>query len=317
MWYDLTLQMQGIDRHLQELQKVLEDFEQVKLSPDIRTRVRALLPAFESLRELGKSLVPKGLSVSARDRLLSYFLAYPRTILNEKELALVAGISEWARRVRELRVQFGWRIITGVTAREMLTEEDLPEDDIDLGALNPSDYVLLDTFQDRDAAHRWNIANEIRKGPGGGREKILKYLRANVGKPVTGEELSYVAKSSEWARRTRELRTEEGWPITTKMSGNPSLPIGAYVLELDRQAPPHDRHIPEGVRRVALRRDKYACRNCGWSYDRWNPADPRFLELHHLVHHARGGSNELDNLLTYCNICHDEVHRLDKNHPPL
>ena len=306
--------MDQTDRHLQELQKVLESFEQAKLSPDIRTRVKALIPAFDSLRELGKSLVPKGLSISARDRLLSYFLAYPRTVLGEKELALVAGISEWARRVRELRVQFGWRIITGVTARQMQTEDDLSEDDIDLGALSPSDYVLVDPTQDRDAAHRWNLANEIRKGSGGGREKILKYLRANVGKIVTGEELSYVARSSEWARRARELRTEEGWPISTKMSGNPSLPVGAYILEFDRQAPAHDRHISEPVRRQALRRDDYACRKCGWSHDRWNAADPRFLELHHVVHHVQGGSNELDNLITYCNICHDEVHRLDKDH---
>ncbi|HUZ17819.1 MAG TPA: HNH endonuclease, partial [Spirochaetia bacterium] len=278
--------MDQTDRHLQELQKVLESFEQAKLSPDIRTRVKALIPAFDSLRELGKSLVPKGLSISARDRLLSYFLAYPRTVLGEKELALVAGISEWARRVRELRVQFGWRIITGVTARQMQTEDDLSEDDIDLSALSPNDYVLLDPTQDREAAHRWNLANEIRKGSGGGREKILKYLRANVGKIVTGEELSYVARSSEWARRARELRTEEGWPISTKMSGNPSLPVGAYILEFDRQAPAHDRHISEPVRRQALRRDDYACRKCGWSHDRWNAADPRFLELHHVVHHV-------------------------------
>ncbi|MEX2578619.1 MAG: hypothetical protein WD342_06140 [Verrucomicrobiales bacterium] len=79
-----------------------------------------------------------------------------------------------------------------------------------------------------------------------------KLLVENVGKSVTGEELSYVANSTEWARRTRELRTEEGFPISTKMSGNPSLPVGVYVLEQDRQTPKHDRHIPEPVRRQAI-----------------------------------------------------------------
>ena len=137
-------------------------------------------------------------------------MSYPRVIINEKELAVVAGISEWARRVRELRVEFGWKIITGMTVSQMVRVDEMNSNEIDLSQLAANDYVLIDTIQDRDAAHRWNVANEIRKGPGGSKQKILAYMRANVGKQVTGEELSYVAQSSEWARRTRELRTEEG-----------------------------------------------------------------------------------------------------------
>lgn len=300
------------DDLLKELRQVLQRFERSDFEGDVRARVNALVPAFEKLRELGKSLIPEGLSLSARDRLLSYFRLYPRTVLHEKELAVVAGISEWARRVRELRVQFGWRIITGMTARSMIDEMELETDDLDVDDLSPSDYVLLDTAQDRDAAHRWNIANAIRKAGRGSRERILRYLRENVGIPVTGEELSYVAQSSEWARRTRELRTEDGWPISTKMSGNPALPVGVYLLEQDRQAPAHDRHISDSTRRAALRRDDYRCRRCGWSHDLWNPSDPRFLELHHVIHHAKGGTNALENLITYCNVCHDEIHALDK-----
>lgn len=297
---------------IDRLREVLRDFETTASDGDTRTRVRALVPAFDALRELGKSVVPKGLSLSARERLLAYFLAYPRTVLEEKELALVAGISEWARRVRELRVEFGWKIITGMTAKSMLEESELSTNDIDLYYLGPKDYVLLDTTQDRDAAHRWNLANAIRKAGGGSRDKILRYLRGNVGRAVTGEELRYVAQSSEWARRARELRTEEGWPISTKMSGNPSLAVGEYVLEEDRQAPSHDRKIQDSTRRAALLRDGYQCQRCGWSHDLWNASDPRFLELHHVVHHVEGGSNEIDNLITYCNVCHDEIHKLDK-----
>ena len=297
---------------LSELRSVLVDFEKASGHMEIRKRVLALVPVFESVRELGKSLIPNGLKLSARDRLLTYFLAYPRIVLGEKELALVAGISEWARRVRELRVQFGWKIITGMTAKQMFIEEEIEESDIGLENLSPDDYVLLETEQDRDASHRWHVANEIRKSSAGSKDKILKYLRTNVGKAVTGEELSYVAnQKTEWARRTRELRTEEGWPITTKMSGNPSLPVGVYILERDRQAPSHDRHIPEPVRRQALRRDGYKCQKCGWTYEIWNRDDPRFLELHHIVHHAKGGRNELSNLITYCNVCHDKMHEVD------
>ncbi len=304
--------MSQTDDLLIELRKILEEFETLSIRGVLRRRVIALVPAFDTIREIGKSLVTDGLKMSARDRLLAYFLEYPRTVLHEKELAVVAGISEWARRVRELRVQFGWKIITGMTVSAMISSEDLGESDFDPAELAPNNYVLIDRVQDRDAAHRWNVANEIRKNPGGSRQKILEYLRANVAKQVTGEELSYVAQSKEWARRTRELRTEEGWPIVTRQSGNPKLPIGVYVLEEDRQAPVHDRNINDATRRQALQRDNYTCRNCGWTYDDWNPSDPRFLELHHVIHHVRGGSNELENLKTLCNVCHDGVHKQEK-----
>lgn len=309
MWYGVRVQ--DAEDALHKLKNLLSAFEDSARDPDIRKRVLSLVPAFEALRRLGKSQIPGGLQLSARDRVLRYFLAYPRTVLTDKELALVAGISEWARRVRELRVEHGWNIITGVTAGQMLTEEEIPTPDLEVSTLGPDDYVLLSTEQDRDAAFRWNTANEIRKSRGGAREKILHYLRSNLGRPVSGEELRYVANTSEWARRTRELRTEDGWPIATKMSGNPTLGVGVYVLESDRQAPAHDRHIPDGTRRQALRRDHYCCQKCGWNHSLWNRSDPRFLEIHHVVHHADGGSNSIDNLVTYCNVCHDEVHSLD------
>lgn len=304
--------MNGTNDLFTELQRILEEFETQSISGDLRGRVLALVPAYNAIREIGKSLVADGLQMSARDRLLAYFLQYPRTVLSEKELAVIAGICEWARRVRELRVEFGWKIITGLTASQMISADEISGNTFDREELAPNNYVLIDTVQDLDAAHRWRMANAIRKGTGGSRQRILDFLRANVGKQVTGEELSYVARSTEWARRTRELRTEEGWPLVTRQSGNPKLPIGVYVLEEDRQAPAHDRNINDATRRRALQRDRYACRKCGWTYDDWNPSDPRFLELHHVVHHVAGGSNELDNLHTLCNVCHDEVHSLDK-----
>lgn len=161
-----------------------------------------------------------------------------------------------------------------------------------------------------DAAHRWRIANEIRKKKLGVRDKILEYMRRNVGKHITGEELRYIANErSEWARRVRELRTEFGWPITTKSTGRPDLPVGVYALEQDRQSPPHDRKIPDSVRQEVLRRDDYTCFKCKWNHKLWNPSDPRHLELHHREHHARGGKNTPENLVTLCTVCHDDMHR--------
>jgi hypothetical protein len=95
-------------------------------------------------------------------------------------------------------------------------------------------------------AFRWRLANEIRRENIAVRDKILKYLRKNIGQNVTGEELKYLAKDrSEWARRVRELRTEYGWPVVTQNTGHPDLEVGVYLLEADRQSPEHDRHIPD------------------------------------------------------------------------
>ncbi len=50
--------------------------------------------------------------MSARDRLLDYFLSNVGEVVDSKALSTVAGISEWARRVRELRNEHGYQILT-------------------------------------------------------------------------------------------------------------------------------------------------------------------------------------------------------------
>ena len=149
----------------------------------------------------------------------------------------------------------------------------------------------------------------------GEEEKINeRYKCKNVGTPVTGEELSYLAgNTKEWARRVRELRTEDGWPIATKNTGRNDLPVGVYVLEEDRQAYEHDRIIPDPIRVAVLERDGFKCTCCGWSRDKLNRDDPRkMLELHHKQQHKDGGENTIENLITLCNVCHDDVHRQKK-----
>ena len=128
---------------------------------------------------------------------------------------------------------------------------------------------------------------------------------------MTGEELSFLAgDTKEWARRVRELRTEDGWPIATKNTGRNDLPVGVYVLEEDRQAYEHDRIIPDPIRVAVLERDGFKCTCCGWSRDKLNRDDPRkMLELHHKQQHKDGGENTVENLITLCNVCHDAIHR--------
>jgi hypothetical protein len=295
-----------------KVEVLIRNFEKELTSGELREKVLALVPVFHSLRDLGKALIPSEYSTAARDRILYYFRAYQGIIINGDELLVVSGIQEYARRLRELRVQFGWAIASGVTINEMVQDgsEEVPEQ---FNTMKPNEYVLLNGEQDREAAHRWNVANAIRKQGGAVRDKILAFLRANVGQSVTNEELRYVAgDKTEWARRVRELRTEHGWPIVTKTTGRPDLMVGAYVLQADRQSPEHDRKIPDEVRREVLKRDGYKCRECGWSFEEWNQADPRHLELHHVQHHVKGGENVKENLKTVCTICHDKLHKKPK-----
>jgi 5-methylcytosine-specific restriction endonuclease McrA len=55
--------------------------------------------------------------------------------------------------------------------------------------------------------------------------------------------------------------------------------------------------IPPRVRREVLARDKHRCQapGCGRT---------RFLEIHHKVARSRGGSNKVENLVTFCASCH-------------
>ena len=303
---------------------LLNNFERRLKEKDLREQVQALVPALHLLRDLGSSLIPKEEASSARNRILYYLHRYRLTVIPASELAVVAGIDDYTRRIRELRVEHGWSIYSGTTAKEMLADVEandgtsdlfgpnLPAEDI--RAMRSDDYILVGE-QDREAAHRWNVANDIRKMNVAVRDRLLLFLRQNVGKPVTGEELRYVARgATEWARRVRELRTQEGWSVVTRNSGRPDLDVGVYVLEADRQSPAHDRDIPDKVRVAVLERDNFQCRCCGWGQAGRRAGDPRtLLELHHVEHHVEGGSNEADNLVTLCNVDHDEVHRLGLN----
>ena len=307
------------DPHSQvsELKSLLENFLDRIDEGDLRKQVLSLVPAVYCLRDLGSGLIPAEGREAARDRILTYLRKYPRTLIEGDELMVVSGIGEWARRVRELRVQFGWMIYTGVTIKEFAAEQPelittlQGELGIDPATIKPSHYILLRDQPDREAAFRWNLLNSIRKKDTGVKAKILEFLRANVGNIVTGEELRYLAKSNkEWARRSRELRTEDGWPVVTRMQGRDDLAVGEYLLEEDKQAEEHDRCIKDDVRVQVLERDGFACTYCRWTRDQRDRDDPRkFLELHHIVDHVKGGTNDVRNLITLCNVHHDAVHR--------
>ncbi|HEY7811270.1 MAG TPA: HNH endonuclease signature motif containing protein [Allosphingosinicella sp.] len=310
----MTDEPDPIQAEVERLSALLDLFARNRLKNDLRGRVKSFSEVAKGVRQLGTTFVPG--HRSGRARILAYLKIHVGQVVDGDELMVVGAISEWARRVRELRVQFGWPIVSGVTMSELreslieegVADETLPEE------MRPDQYLLERDEQDVSAKERWEVTNGIRRGNGSVREKILALLRHYVGQPIHSEVLRYVAghEVSEWARRTRELRTEEGWPVVTKSTGDPSLAVGFYRLAKDVQAPPHDRKIPVDVRGKVMKRDSYSCRwqGCGWPTGYNVQFDHRFLEVHHIHQHAAGGSNtDPDNLVTLCNVHHDEAHR--------
>ena len=72
---------------------------------------------------------------------------------------------------------------------------------------------------------------------GGARTKLRLHFLANLHKVMDSDELRAVAGGiSEWARRIRELRTEEGYLILTH-NDRADLKPGQYLLEIPKPQP--------------------------------------------------------------------------------
>lgn len=299
----------SVDELLLEIDAQLDRFAGVHAGLSLREKVLLLVEVNRSVKDLGVNVVRESgiTSTVARERLRLYFLAYPAVVLDGEELAVVSGIADYARRIRELRVESGYQIASGASPDSMAGVD-----------LQPDQYLLVTSEPDADAARRWHVANRIRNSAEGSQARVLEYLQENVGVVVTTEELAYVARDAkEFARRVRELRTEQGYAIATRFTGRPDLAVGQYVLEsLERIAEPHDRLIPVEVQREVYARDRNTCRLCGWNLQRARPGDPRILELHHVTEHAEGGHNVAKNLVVLCSRCHDDVHAGRQVAPP-
>jgi len=57
-------------------------------------------------------------------------------------------------------------------------------------------------------------------------------------------------------------------------------------------------------RRKTLRRDNFQCQICG---DTLTSPHTK-LQVHHIIPRAEGGTDELDNLVTLCDLCHAVCH---------
>ena len=158
------------------------------------------------------------------------------------------------------------------------------------------------------------------KRANGARAKLRRYFLANIGRILNSAELRAASgNASEWARRIRELRTEEGYAILTH-NDRSDLKPGQYLLLEPKPFPAFERGISKETRAYVLDRNGFTCQMCGAVAGEPHPYDPsRKTRLHigHIVDKSMGGSDELSNLRSICSICNEGARNLTLDRPSL
>jgi hypothetical protein len=154
----------------------------------------------------------------------------------------------------------------------------------------------------------------------GAKEKIRQFFLANIGKIVTSIQVRDAAGIgvSEWARRLRELREDEKWPILSH-NDSADLKPGQYLL---KEAPPEksplrfSRRISAKLRAEVLDRNGFTCQMCGLSPGD-DPSTGRKVRLHigHIKDKSLGGKDELMNLRSLCSTCNQGAKNITGEKP--
>jgi len=151
----------------------------------------------------------------------------------------------------------------------------------------------------------------------GAKNKLKDYLIQHVGLVVDLATLSKIAGTSEWARRIRELRNEEGFNIITHNDSSDLKP-GQYKLVDLKSLPFFERDISKEVRAFVLDRNGNTCQMCGAAAGEPHPYDKnRKTRLHigHIIDKSMGGTDDPNNLKAICSVCNEGASNLTLNRP--
>ena len=155
---------------------------------------------------------------------------------------------------------------------------------------------------------------------GGARGKLRAHFLANINRIMDSEELREIAgNQSEWARRVRELRTEEGYLILTH-NDRSDLKPGQYLLENPKPQPAFERAISKETRAYVLDRNGFTCQMCGAVAGEPHPYDPtRKTRLHigHVIDKSKGGNDDPSNLRAICSVCNEGAQNATLTRPDL
>ena len=154
----------------------------------------------------------------------------------------------------------------------------------------------------------------------GSKQRIREFLLAHIGEVVSSTQISGSAGAgvSEWARRVRELREDEGWKIITHHD-SVDLKPGQYVLKESPQEKKviFKRGISAKLRAEVLDRNGFTCQMCGLCPGEIDPATGRKVRLHigHIVDKNLGGKDELSNLRALCSTCNQGAKNITGEKP--
>jgi hypothetical protein len=283
---DAAPELRSLAARIDEISTYLDDPEARHELDEVVTRLRLLI-----LRHFGRKPRARH-GEGARAIIREYFHDNVGRWIDGEEIAVVSGIGEWARRVRELRVEEGYEI----------EEQD-------------GRYCLRHSQPDGKSAAHWEKLHAIRQTDGSARDRILELFKSHVGEVLNRNEIEYAGKIKEGTRRLRELRDEFGWPIESHVD-DPSLQPGQYRLvsaEDEDRKDPRQRLYPEHLRAEVFKRDDYTCQKCRRDHAKAQAAGDRrfYLEIHHRTAVAEeldalpaDQLNSPENLVTYCHGCH-------------
>lgn len=155
----------------------------------------------------------------------------------------------------------------------------------------------------------------------GAKAKLRAHFLANIGRVLDADELKKVGNdSSEWARRVRELRDEEGYQILTH-NDRSELKPGEYLLETAKPKPAFAREMSKEIRAFVLDRNGFTCQMCGAVAGEVHPYDPsgRKTRLHigHIQDKSKGGTDDYQNLRALCSVCNEGAQNITPMRPDL
>ena len=149
------------------------------------------------------------------------------------------------------------------------------------------------------------------------RDRLREHFLNNVGIVVDSDDLQKIGGISEWARRVRELRSDEGYQIFSHNDRSDLTP-GQYILEDANPQPAFARTISKETRALILDRNGFTCQMCGAAAGEQHPYDTtRKTRLHigHIVDKSHGGSDDPSNLRAICSVCNEGAANITPDRP--
>ncbi len=113
--------------------------------------------------------------------------------------------------------------------------------------------------------------------------------------------------ASEWGRRTRELREDDGYQILSHKDRTDLKP-GQYLLETTKRQPAFKRGISKETRAWVLERNGYTCQMCGVAAGDPDPLGGSRtvrLTMGHIRDKSKGGDVSPQNLRAVCTACNE------------